>query len=85
MSAPCHDLNAKVTVLSFVATVILLQNNTIFVGGSLPFPAVQSAVAAYAEFWYRGLADEPSCDASKTATVPKEVFQDAKERKPRDS
>jgi len=42
-------------------------------------------VAAYAEFWYRVLADEPSCDASKTATVPKEVFQDAKERKPRDS
>jgi AcrR family transcriptional regulator len=80
-----RDLNARVTVLSFVATVILLQNYPIFIGGGLPFPSVQSAAAAYAELWYRVLADEPSRDPSKPVPVPKEVFQDAKQQQRRNS
>jgi AcrR family transcriptional regulator len=54
-----RDLSTRVTVLSFVATVILLQNYPLFTGSVLPFPSVESAAAAYAELWYRVLAEEP--------------------------
>jgi AcrR family transcriptional regulator len=54
-----RDLSARVTVLSFVATVVLLQNYPVFTGSDLPFPSVESAAAAYAELWYRVLSDEP--------------------------
>jgi hypothetical protein len=54
-----RDLSAQVTVLSFVATVVLLQNYPVFTGSVLPFPSVESAAAAYAELWYRVLSDEP--------------------------
>ena len=54
-----RDLSAQVTVLSFVATVVLLQNYPVFTGSDLPFPSVKSAAAAYAELWYRVLSDEP--------------------------
>jgi AcrR family transcriptional regulator len=53
-----RDLDARVTVLSFVATVILLQNYPIFTGSALPFSSVESAAASYAELWYRVLSDE---------------------------
>jgi AcrR family transcriptional regulator len=55
-----RDLNARVTVLSFVATVVLLQNYSVFTGSVLPFPSVESAAAEYAELWYRVLSDEPA-------------------------
>ena len=55
-----RDLSARVTVLSFVATVVLLQNYPVFTGSDLPFPSVESAAAAYAELWYRVLSDKPA-------------------------
>ena len=55
-----RDLSARVTVLSFVATVVLLQNYPVFTGAELPFPSVESAAAAYAELWYRVLSDKPA-------------------------
>jgi AcrR family transcriptional regulator len=54
-----RNLNAPVTVLSFVATVVLLQHYPVFTGAELPFASVESAAAAYAELWYRVLRDEP--------------------------
>ena len=53
-----RDLDARVTVLSFVATVVLLQNYPVLTGSALPFPSVESAAASYAELWYRVLSDE---------------------------
>jgi AcrR family transcriptional regulator len=53
-----RDLNAQVTVLSFVATAILLQNYPVITGSALPFPSVESAAASYAELWYRVLSAE---------------------------
>jgi AcrR family transcriptional regulator len=55
-----RDLSARVTVMSFVATVILLQNYPLFTGSVLPFPSVESAASAYAELWYRVLSAEPA-------------------------
>jgi AcrR family transcriptional regulator len=54
-----RDLSARVTVLSFVATVVLLQNYRLFSGADLPFSSVEGAAAAYAELWYRVLCDKP--------------------------
>jgi AcrR family transcriptional regulator len=58
-----RDLSSRVTVLSFVATVVLLQNYSVFTGSALPFPSIESAAAAYAELWYRVLSDEPAIDS----------------------
>jgi AcrR family transcriptional regulator len=55
-----RDMNAQVTVLSFVATVVLLQNYPVFTGTVLPFTSIESAATAYAELWYRVLSDEPT-------------------------
>lgn len=55
-----RDLSARVTILSFVATVVLLQNfYSVFTGTILPFPSVESAAAEYAELWYRVLSTTP--------------------------
>jgi AcrR family transcriptional regulator len=53
------NLNSHVTVLSFVATVVLLQNYPVFTGSDLPFSSVETAAAAYAELWYRVLSGAP--------------------------
>ncbi len=53
-----RGLNAQVTVLSFVATVILLQNYPVITGSALPFPSVESAAASYAELWYHILSEK---------------------------
>lgn len=50
--------NPRVTVMSFVATVVLLQCYPLFSGSALPFPSVETAAAAYAELWHRVLAAE---------------------------
>ena len=52
-----RNLSAQVTVLSFVATVVLLQLYPVVSGVELPFSSVESAAAAYAELWYRVLTD----------------------------
>jgi AcrR family transcriptional regulator len=52
-----RDIDARVTVLSFVSTVVLLQNYSLFTGDSLPFPSIQSAAAEYAELWFRVLSN----------------------------
>lgn len=65
-----RDLNARVTVLSFVATVILLQNYPVFTGSALPFPSVESAAASYAELWYRVLSDQPATALPNPDPVP---------------
>jgi AcrR family transcriptional regulator len=52
-----RNLSAQVTVLSFVATVVLLQMYPVVSGAELPFTSVESAAAAYAELWYRVLTD----------------------------
>jgi len=54
-----RNLSASVTVLSFVATVVLLQLYPVVSGTELPFSSVESAAAAYAELWYRVLNDQP--------------------------
>ncbi len=51
------DIDARVTVLSFVSTVVLLQNYSIFTGDSLPFSSIQSAAAEYAQLWFRVLSN----------------------------
>lgn len=62
-----HNLSAPVTVLSFVATVVMLQNfYSVFTGSVLPFPTAETAAAEYAELWYRVLSARPqedSCDS----------------------
>jgi AcrR family transcriptional regulator len=59
-----HDLSAPVTVLSFVATVVMLQNfYSVFTGSALPFPSAESAAAEYAELWYRVLSVRPEADS----------------------
>ena len=55
-----RNLNAPVTVLSFVATVVLLQLYPVVSGTELPFSSVESAAAEYAELWYRVLCDGPA-------------------------
>ena len=52
-----RNLSAQVTVLSFVATVVLLQLYPVVSGAELPFGSVESAAAAYAELWCRVLTD----------------------------
>lgn len=59
-----RDLSARVTVLSFVATVVLLQTYPVFTGADLPYPSVESAASAYAELWYRVLCDKPATDTA---------------------
>lgn len=51
-----RDLSAQVTVLSFVATVLLLQSYPLFTSSAFPFPSVKSAAAEYADLWYRLLS-----------------------------
>jgi AcrR family transcriptional regulator len=68
-----RDLDAGVTVMSFVATVILLQNYPIFTGAVLPYPSVKAAADAYAELWYRVLSDAPVIDPSALSDVSTEV------------
>ena len=59
-----HDLSAPVTVLSFVAPVVMLQNfYSVFTGSVLPFPSAESAAAEYAELWYRVLSVRPEADS----------------------
>jgi AcrR family transcriptional regulator len=65
-----QDLSARVTVLSFVATVVLLQNYPVFTGSELPFPSVESAAAAYAELWYRVLSGESTGMPVETGSQP---------------
>jgi AcrR family transcriptional regulator len=69
-----RDLSARVTVLSFVATVVLLHNYPVITGSGLPFPSVESAAAAYAELWYRLLSDKPAsgvddCDGRRATAL----------------
>jgi AcrR family transcriptional regulator len=68
-----RDLSARVTVLSFVATVVLLHNYPVFTGSNLPFPSVESAAAAYAELWYRVLSDKPATGLSNSDTAAADV------------
>lgn len=65
-----RNLNARVTVLSFVATVVLLQSYPVITGSVLPFNSVESAAAAYAELWYRVLSDVPAARPSGPQVVP---------------
>ncbi len=65
-----RDLSARVTVLSFVATVVLLQNYPLFAGAVLPFPSLESAAAEYAELWYRVLSDKPATGLPSSGSVP---------------
>jgi len=53
-----QSLNPRVTVMSFVATVILLQCYPVLAGEPLPFPSVERAAASYAELWHRVLAED---------------------------
>lgn len=69
-----RNLNARVTVLSFVATVILLQNYPLFTGSALPFPSVESAAASYAELWYRVLSDNPATALPSSETVSADLL-----------
>jgi DNA-binding transcriptional regulator YbjK len=64
-----RDVNAKVTVLSFIATVVMLQKYPVFSGSQLPFSSVESAAAAYAELWYRMLSDGPAFAAQSSGVV----------------
>lgn len=68
-----RDLSARVTVLSFVATVVLLQNYPLFTGAVLPFPSLESAATSYAELWYRVLSDEPATGLPSSESVPAPV------------
>jgi AcrR family transcriptional regulator len=52
-----QSLSPQVTLMSFVATVVLLQCYPVFSGAALPFPSVESAAAQYAELWHRVLAE----------------------------
>ncbi|PSH03994.1 MAG: hypothetical protein CXZ00_09285 [Acidobacteria bacterium] len=63
-----HDMDPQITVLSFVATVALLQNYRAFTGSALPFLSVESAAKAYAELWYRLLSEEPAADLSHSSS-----------------
>lgn len=61
-----RDLSARVTVMSFFATVILLQSYPLFTGSVLPFPSVESGATAYAELWYRVLSEDPARDLARS-------------------
>jgi AcrR family transcriptional regulator len=75
-----RDLNARVTVLSFVATVVLLQDYPMITGSVLPFPSVESAAAAYAELWYRVLSDAPASNASPAPETAAQLLQEPGEQ-----
>ncbi len=77
-----RDLNARVTVLSFVATVVLLQDYPMITGSVLPFPSVKSAAAAYAELWYRVLSDTPANDASNAPEAVARILRGPEEVNP---
>ena len=64
-----RDLSAHATVLSFVATVIMLNNYSELTGSTLPFTSVESAATAYAELWYRVLTDGVATDLPNSATI----------------
>lgn len=53
-----RSLSSQVTVMAFVATVLLLQSYPLFTGAALPVPPLESAAAEYAELWYRVLSRE---------------------------
>lgn len=70
-----RDLNARATVLSFVATVVLLQNYPVFTDSDLPVRSVEDAAAEYAELWYRVLADEPRDDLPPSGILPVSLYE----------
>jgi len=63
------DIDARVTVLSFVSTVVLLQNYSVFTGDALPFASTQSAASEYAELWYRILSSDLPVAAPKALSA----------------
>jgi AcrR family transcriptional regulator len=66
-------LNPTITILSFIATVILVQDFfPAFSGSQLPFDSVEGALSAYTELWYRVLSTAPGSDsvATKPCLVP---------------
>lgn len=65
-----RNLSPRVTVLSFVATVVLLQLYPVLTGAELPFASVEGAAAAYAELWYRVLSDTPEAGLGNRGGFP---------------
>jgi AcrR family transcriptional regulator len=65
-----RNVSARVTVLSFVATVVMSQLYPVLTGTELPFASVESAAAAYAELWYRVLSDAPAAGLGSGADFP---------------
>lgn len=54
------EMNPMLTVLSFIATVMLLQNIfPTFAGSTSPFTRVENTASAYADLWCRVLAKSP--------------------------
>jgi len=54
------EMDQKLTVLSFIATVMLLQDLfPALVGSTSPFANVENTASAYAELWSRVLAKSP--------------------------
>jgi hypothetical protein len=65
-----RELSAEVTVLSFVATVVLMQNfYSVFTGTDLPFQSVESGAAKYAELWYRVLSTTVQTESCSSEVV----------------
>lgn len=65
-----RELNARVTVLSFAATVMLLQVFPVLTGTELPAASLEGAAAEYAELWHRLLCDGPAEGLSNCADLP---------------
>ena len=65
-----RELNARLTVLSFAATVMLLQVYPVLTGTELPAASLEGAAAEYAELWHRLLCDEPAESLSAGADLP---------------
>ena len=59
-SSGFRDVNPQVTVLSFVATLVLLQHYHLFTGKALPYQSIQAAASEYAELWYRVISTAPA-------------------------
>jgi AcrR family transcriptional regulator len=65
-----RNVHARVTVLSFVVTVVLLQMYPALTGAGLPLASLESAAAQYAELWYRVLCQEPADGLGNCADLP---------------
>lgn len=70
-SGQISEVDPMLTVLSFIATVMLMQDVLpAFAGSTSPFATVEDPASAYADLWCRVLAVLPASPLSRQSALP---------------